>query len=240
MKKLIFILLYIPLFTIAQNKKVFNVSRVFPKADRIIQFEDAIGAHAQKYHKGDWSWRVFSVETGPDAGGYQVTEGPASWTAFDSRGDLGKAHIEDWSKNVAVHLTERNSNSYSVYVDSLSTTPLNDFTDKILITHVYPKSGYLGQYIDHVKKVKKTWEVGKQNVAVFQTAGAGRSGYALVFRLKDGLKEFEEGYRKPFKERYEAANGVDSWDGYVQNMRTIINDETWTEMLFLHKKLSSF
>lgn len=239
MKKLIFILACLPLFITAQTKNVSNVSRVFPKADKVAQFEEAFGAHAKKYHKGEWSWRVFRIETGPDAGGYQFVEGPTTWTAFDDRGDLGADHLADWNKNVSIYLSEKNTSFYAVYVDSLSTTPVNYFTDKISITHVYPKSGYLSQYIEHLKKLKKAWEAGKQNVAVYQNVASGRNSFNIVTRLKDGFKEFEDGYRKPIRERYETANGAGSWDGYAQNMRTIVNDESWSEILILQKNLSS-
>ncbi|MCY7421433.1 MAG: hypothetical protein LH478_06770 [Chitinophagaceae bacterium] len=239
MTKIFLLLLCLPLLTTAQNKNVTNATRVFPKADKIQEFEKAIGEHAQKYHKGDWSWRVFSIETGPDAGGYQFVEGPSTWAAFDGRGDLGKEHTDDWSKNVSVYLTERTVNSYAVAIDSLSTTPVTQFTDKIMIAHVYPKVGYGPEYIEHLRKIKKTWQAGMQTVVVYQLVASGRNGYYIVYRLKDGLKEFEDGYRKNFKERYETANGAGSYSGYLNNQRTIVNDETWSEILVLRPKLSS-
>jgi hypothetical protein len=239
MRKILFAFLLLPLATMAQTKNVINATRVFPKADKIDQFEKAIAAHAQKFHKGDWSWRVFSIETGPDAGGYQFVEGPTSWTSFDGRGDLGQAHTDDWNKNVAIYLTDKTSNHYNVAIDSLGTTGVSNFTEKIMVTHVFPKLGYGMQYIEHLKKIKKAWEAGKQAVVVYQSAGSGKAGYILVYRLKDGLKEFEDSYRKTFKERYETANGAGSYDWYIQNQRTIVNDETWSEILILQKKLGS-
>lgn len=239
MKRILLAMLVVPAFVSAQNKNVLNATRVFPKVDHVDAFEKAIGAHAQKYHKGDWSWRVFAIETGPDASGYHITEGPSSWTGFDGRGDLGAEHTADWNKNIAMHLTDRTSNSYSIYLDSLSTTALTKFTDKIMITHVYPKLGYAAEYIEHLKKSKKAWEAGKQSVAIYQTVASGRPGYTIVFRMADGLKEFEDNYRKSFRERYVAANGADSWSWYVNNQRTIINDESWSEILTLQPKMSS-
>jgi hypothetical protein len=239
MRKLFFVALVLPLITSAQTNNVVNATRVFPKADRIDQFEKAISAHAQKYHKGDWSWRVYSIETGPDAGGYQFVEGPTSWTSFDGRGSLGQEHTDDWNKNVSVHLTDRSSNMYLIAIDSLSTTGVGDFTDKIVVTHTFPKVGYGSQYVDHIKMNKKAWEAGKQAVVVYQTALSGKAGYAFVYRLKDGLKEMEDGYRDSFRKRYEASNGAGSWDRYVQNLRNIVNDETWTEILVLQPKLGS-
>jgi hypothetical protein len=239
MRKFLFILLCLPVIAGAQKKNVVNATRVFPKADKIDQFEKAIAAHAQKYHKGDWAWRVYSIETGPDAGGYQFVEGPVSWSSFDSRGTLGQEHTDDWNKNLSIYLTDKTSNIYLVAIDSLSTTQVGNFTDKILVTHTFPRLGYGTQYIDHILKMKKAWEAGKQAVVVYQTAASGKSGYAFVYRLQDGFKEFEDTYRDAFRKRYEMGNGAGSWDAYIQNLRTIMNDESWTEILVLQPKLSS-
>jgi len=234
------LLLATPFFTSGQNKNVANATRVFPKTGHWMAFEKALGAHVGKYHKGDFAWRVFTIETGPDVGGYHIVEGPSNWTAFDSRGDLGAEHTADWETNVVPHLTDRSSNSFSVYIDSLSTAPLKNYTDKIIITHVYPKMGYGGEYMEHLKKIKNAWAAGNQSVAVYQSAASGKPGYALVYRLKDGLKELEDNYRKSFRERYEAANGAGTFSSiYLQNQRTIIKDESWSEILYFKPKLST-
>ena len=151
MKRIFILLLLTPLLGLSQNKTVVNVNRVFPKVDKVLEFEKALAAHAQKYHNGDWKWRVFEIQSGPDAGGYHITEGPTSWDAIDSRGNLGTEHNNDWNKNVAIYLTERNTSSYSVFQDSLSTVALTDYSDKINITHWYPKIGWGGKLNDIIK-----------------------------------------------------------------------------------------
>jgi hypothetical protein len=75
MKKIFLLLMLCPLFGISQTKNVLNESRYFCKPDKVQEFEKALTAHAQKYHTGDWHWRVWSIESGPDAGGYMITEG---------------------------------------------------------------------------------------------------------------------------------------------------------------------
>lgn len=239
MKKMLMLLLCIPFFTNAQNKNVINATRVFPKVDKIDMFEKAIALHAQKFHKGDWAWRVFYIETGTDAGGYQFVEGPNSWTTIDGRGELGQTHTDDWNKNVSIYLTDRTSNFYLVAIDSLGTGQLAVGTEKAIVTHVFPKPGYGGEYINHLKKMKKTWAASNQNVVVYQTAMSGKAGYLIVNRLQNGLKELEEGYRAPFRERYEKANGASSYQDYLQNIKTIINDENWSELIILQPKLGS-
>ncbi len=238
MRKLFIVLLLTPFLAMAQKKNVSHVDRVFPKIDKVNQFEASLSAHAKKYHKGDWSWRVFSIESGPDAGGYQIVEGPLSWDAFDKRGDLGKEHMDDWNQNIPGNQTDKGTTGYSVFNDTLSTAKLTDYTEKIMITHVYPKLGYGSKITEHYKKVKKAWEAGNQPVAVYQSFGSGKPQYTLVYRLKGGLKELEDGFRKPFRERYEMANGAGSYDMYLEEVRTFFN-ESWSEILFLKAGLGS-
>lgn len=236
---LVFILVLTMAFqSISQTKNLISYQRVFPKMDKGLEFEKAIAAHAQKYHKGDATWHVFDIQSGPDFGGYHITEGPTSWEGEDKRGDLGEEHKLDWNKNIAIYLTDRQSGGYSVYNDSLSTIALGDFSDKINIGHVYPKIGQGDNVFKMIKKLKKTWLAGDISVAVYTSSSSGKSQYTIVTRYKQGLKEREEGFRKPFKTRYEAVNGEGSYDQYLKDAAEYV-DENWSELLFLRKDLSS-
>ena len=238
MKKLIFLLLALPLIGLGQKQTVVSASRYFPKADKVLEFEKGLTAHIAKYHSGDWKWRVYEIQTGEDAGGYMVVEGPKSWDEFDKRGNLGDEHTKDWNKNVAPFMTDKYSSVYSEYMEALSTVPLASFTDKISITHVFPKPGLSSMVEDVIKKLKKAWEAGTQTVAVYKTVVSGPFQYTLVSRYKDGLKELEEGYRKPFKERYEAANGEGTTETYLSKI-TESTDHVWAELLFYRPDLSA-
>jgi hypothetical protein len=238
MRKILFFFLVIPALGFGQTKNVVSTNRVFPKIDKVLEFEKALAAHAAKYHKGDWNWRVFEIQSGPDAGGYHITEGPASWSSFDTRGNLGTEHNNDWNKNVAVYLTDRGSAGYSEYVDSLSTVKLNDFSDKIIISHMKSKPGYAGKIAPMIAQLKKAWAVGGESMAVYTSVASGDPEYAMVQRLKGGLKELEDGYRKPMPERFEQANGAGSWAQYLKDYAQYV-DNRWSEMLFLRADLSS-
>jgi hypothetical protein len=238
MRKFFFLILLFPVLGMSQTKNVFNTTRVFPKADKVLEFEKALTAHAQKYHTGDWKWRVYEIQSGPDAGGYHIAEGPTSWVALDSRGNLGTEHNNDWNKNVAIYLTDRSEQSYSVYVDSLSTVPLGNYSDKIIISHTFPKPGMINGAIDLVKKLKKVWMDGNETVAVYQGAVSGEPQIATVTRLKEGLKELASDFRKPLPERYNAANGAGSWDAYLADYAKYI-ERRWSELLFYRADLSS-
>ena len=238
MKKLLFLLLLIPVLGISQTKNVINSNRYFPKADKVLEFEKALAAHAQKYHTGDWKWRVYEIQSGPDAGGYHVAEGPTSWDASDTRGNLGAVHNTDWNKTVAIYLTDKSSSTYSVFVDSLSNVQLTDYSDKIIINHMYPKPGMINGAIDLVKRLKNVWKAGNESVAVYQSINSGEPQRVAVTRLKGGLKELADGYRKPIQERFNAANGAGSWDTYLADYAKYV-ESRWSELLFYRADLSS-
>jgi hypothetical protein len=238
MKKIAILFLFAPMMVIGQNKNVVNATRVFPKADKVLEFEKALAAHAQKYHTGDWKWRVFDIETGPDAGGYHITEGPNTWEQIDGRGNLGQEHNTDWNKTVAIFLTDKTSVMYSVYQDSLSTIALTDFTNKISITHYYPKIGLGNKLRALFLKTKKIWEAGGETNAIYQSSSSGPMQYAVVARYKQGLKERDPGFRKPFKDRYEAIYGVDSYNELLETLQNCV-ENIWGEMLSFRADLSS-
>jgi len=238
MRKLLYLLIAMPLFVLSQNKTLVTVDRIFPKVDKIQAFEKALAAHAQKFHKGDNKWRVYTIQTGPDAGGYHIVEGPMTWDGLDKRGDLGPAHLADYNTNIAPLLTEKSSSIYALYREDLSSVQVSDYSDKIAITHIFSKPGYSEEIEDLIKKLKKTWQASNQSVAVYELSSSGAPEMSIVTRYKDGLKEREPGFRTPLKERFNAANGDGSWSGYQTSIKNAV-DHSWSEMLFYEKKLSS-
>jgi hypothetical protein len=237
MKKIFLLLLLIPLFGISQ-KNIASTFRAFPKADKVLEFEKALAAHSQKYHTGDWKWRVFAIQSGPDANGYHITEGPLSWDLIDNRGEISVEHNNDWNKNVAIYLTDRGAASYSVFQDTLSTVKMTDYADKINITHWFPKIGWGGKVREVIAKMKPAWVAGGESVAVYQASSSGPAQYTIVTRYKQGLKERNADFRKPLKDRYEAANGVDSFEDFLDVLREYLTD-SWSELLFYRADLSS-
>jgi hypothetical protein len=238
MRKILLLCLLMPLLALGQKKNVVNATRVFPKIDKVLEFEKALAAHAQKYHTGDWKWLVFEIQSGPDAGGYHITEGPVSWEQIDNRGNLGAEHNNDWHKNVAIWLTDRGGSSFAVYHDTLSSVAITDYANKINITHWYPKPGWGYKLREVLAKLKKVWDASNESVAVYMASGSGPAQYTVVTRYKQGLKEREDGFRKPLKERYEAIYGADSWE-LVEDMLKKYVDNSWSELLFMREDLSS-
>ncbi len=238
MKKLLFMLLFIPVLGMSQTKNVLTSSRYFCKPDKVEEFKKAIAAHAQKYHTGDWKWRVWSIQTGPDAGGYMVTEGPNNWTTIDGRADISAEHMADWNKNVMPLTHGLASSMYLTFQPDMSTVQLTDYADKIIISHMEPKPGKIPGIIDGIKKMKKVWEAGKESIAVYSLTASGEPGYLTVTRLKNGFKELEDGYRKPMSDRYNEAYGAGAWDNYLKDYADAV-EKRWSEIMIYRPELSS-
>ena len=205
---------------------------------RLPSLEKRVANHAQKYHTGDWKWRVWSIESGPDAGGYMITEGPSSWSQLDSRGDLGAEHTADWEKNVAPLTLDRGGVTYTEFQSDLSTVQLTDYADKIVINHMIAKPGKIGDISELIKKQKNLWRADSASVAVYLLVASGDPGYLTVTRLKGGLKELASDYRKPLKERFTAANGEGSYDNFLKDYAEDVQSR-WSELLIYKPLLSS-
>jgi hypothetical protein len=238
MKKYLYMLLLIPVVGVGQTKTILTASRLFAKNDKIAEFEKALANHAQKYHTGDVSWRVWSIESGPDYGGYMVTEGPGTWGTLDSRGDISAAHTMDWEKSVAPLTEGRGQNGYYEFKTGLSTVQPTDYADKIAINHVTAKPGKIAQVQDLITRLKKVWEVGKESVAVYAITYSGEPGFIVVTRLRAGLKELSSEYRKPLSVRYDEVNGAGSFDIWLKDYADAVQSR-WTELLIYKSNLSS-
>ena len=238
MKRIFLLCMLVPLIGISQNKNVVNSTRAFPKVDKVLEYEKALAAHAQKYHTGDWKWRVFEIQSGPDAGGYQITEGPASWQDIDGRGNLGAEHNMDYNKNVAIYLTERGGSSYSVYQDTLSTVALTDWADKINITHYVQKIGWGNKVWELLNNSKPVWKALGLSIAVYTASSSGPGQFTVVTRYKNGLKDRASMTLTGFKDQYEKTHGADSFDAYLEILRNYVSEQ-WSELLFYRADLSS-
>jgi hypothetical protein len=238
MRRLLLICMLTPLLGVAQEKNVVNFFRVFAKPDKGAQLEKALVAHAQKFHTGNWKWRVFEIQTGPDAGGFHILEGPLSWNDFDGRGNLGEAHTADWNNTVAPLTTGAGTQSYASFLPELSTVQLTDYADKIIINHVYPKPGMIIAVKDMVAKLKKAWQAGNESVAVYEASYSGEPQISTVTRLKGGLKELAADFRKPLPDRYNTENGAGSWNDFLKDYANNV-ERRWSELLFSRADLSS-
>lgn len=236
MKSLLLAFLCMPLYMLAQQ--VASAHRVFPKVDKTAEFEKALASHAQKYHStGKVKWRIFQIMSGPGYGGFQITETPGSWEDLEARGDISVEHTADWNKNVAPLLSDRGTQGFSVYEESLSTIALTDYSDWIQITRWNYRPGYAADVRATIEKMKKAWTETKSTVAVYSSSSSGEPAFALVTRYKQGLKERNTGFRPPFRDVYEKLNGRDSWTDFNNMLKTAIESSS-TELLKFRADLS--
>ena len=75
-------------------------------------------------------------------------------------------------------------------------------------------------------------------MAVYEASSSGPAQFTFVFRYKQGLKERNKDFRKPFKERYNTVNGEDSFNAYLEGIKECI-DSAWAEILFMRADLGS-
>lgn len=238
MRKLFLCWLLLPLFGTSQTKNVISYFRAFPKPEKIGEFEKALTAHAQKFHTGDWKWHAYEILSGPDAGGYHVAEGPNTWAQLDERKDISQEHQTDWNMNISPLTTTQGSQGFAIYREDLSSVPLLEFSEKMAITHVFPKQGWGDTVAALIKKVKVVWQKSNEPVAVFQASGSGPMQYVLVFRYKTGWKERDPGFRKPFMERYKEEFNESGFTDYMAVIQQYI-ERSWTELLSYRADLSS-
>jgi hypothetical protein len=240
MKRLLLLLLMFPLLGYSQEKNVLSIERITPKADKIMEFEKAMSAHALKFHTGDMKWRVSESMTGPETGSFIITEGPASWADGDTQAERTAEHMTDWNRIFGTLTTGRIEASSLVFRAELSSGNLTDYAEKSSITHLFPRMGFGGKVEANLKKAKKVWEAAGQTVLVYQAISSGEPQYIIVARHKTGWKEKDPKFfgGKTFPERYNDVNGADSFDEYVESIQRFTS-KSWGEMLRFRADLSS-
>jgi hypothetical protein len=238
MKKLIFLLLFIPVIGFSQSAKVITSWRVFPTPGKTLEFKKALQAHMAKYHTTDRKWRIFEIMSGPDAGAFHFTEGPMSWDDMDKQAANTDAHTTDWDKTVEVFVSKTTNTGYSVYSENLSTAAQGDITKDIILTHMYVNPGMVGSATALVEKMKKAWVLGNESIAVYNTSASGEPQMVISRRLKTGLKEMDPSFMKSMPDRYREANGPNSWAEYSEEYAKAFSSR-WSEHLQLRTDLSS-
>lgn len=192
----------LPFLAVAQDNKapvaanprdlVITSFRITPKDGQDEALKAAIKAHAEKFHKGSWSWRLGQVISGPGGNSYQIIEGPFFWTDFDGRGDLGVDHMKDYETTIAPHAERTTPDTYATYDADLSTVGAMEWTSKVMVIRytVKPGKGSLAQ--DILKSYKAANLKRGLKVAVWHSAFSGENVYSCAFRLQNGWKTFDE------------------------------------------------
>ena len=240
MRKLLFLLMALPFANLVQSQNLISTSRYFPKAGMWQKFEAALGTHAKKYHKNDFKWKVFSIETGPDAGGYMVVEGPNNWEKVDGRGDLGAEHTADWEKTVQIHLQDRTNSTYYEYHQEWSSMEQTHSAENVSLQHFFINPGYRGEFIQHILlPMKNLWQSDGTKVAVYDATISGRPQIVVATRYLNGLKERDVSNPVNFQERFKKVNGGDAtWNKWIEIYKVAVRDQ-WQELITWKPKLGS-
>lgn len=201
----------------APDKDIISAFRIHVKPGHDKAFRAALTAHAQKFHTGDVRWRVGEIMSGPDGGGYQIVEGPTSWTALDDRGDLGADHQADFDQNITPHIERISSDSYAAFQEELSCVKMEQWSNKVMSMHYYVRPGRGALAYDVLKRFKALWEKRGLNVAVWASRFSGPTQYTAAFRLKNGWKDFDlDGISN--REAANALWGSAAFDGLMADM----------------------
>ncbi|MSU25615.1 MAG: hypothetical protein EXS32_17560 [Opitutus sp.] len=247
MKKLLcsLLVLLIPVIGLSQaakkeapKKATIETYRVMPKEGHGTALKAALAAHAQKFHSGNWKWRVSEVLSGPDAGAYGINEGPNSWTDLDSRGDLGPEHQKDYATNIAPHVEKSTPTAYYTYLPDVSTSAAEARSNtKTLIQKVTLKPGRGEFYSADLKIWKKIWEKRGSNVAVWRSFFSGEAGYMIAYRLKNGWKDLDE-TNASMRAIADEIGGAGTYDRLMANQALNIKNSVG-EMIEFKPELSS-
>jgi hypothetical protein len=193
------------------TKGTLSVFRVVPKPGHTVALESAMRAHAQKFHSGNWKWRVSQIITGPDSGGYQIAEGPNSWTDIDGRGDLGAEHSKDFETAILPHVERMSPEMYATYEESASNVAAEAWSTKSVITHYYVKPARGAALLSIFRTFKAVGDKAGLNVVVWSSFNSGPGQYIVVRRLKNGFKDFDAGL-PTLRSVYDSMHGAGAYE----------------------------
>ena len=233
----VFLLLAVTMLQ-AQDRATITTYRVMPKVGKDAALKKAITDHVTKYHTGNWRWRVFRVLSGPDEGGYQINEGPNSWTTLEGRKDISDEHQRDYETTVLPLVERSTPEMYLVYQRELSSDSLVGPLKKALLRRFYLKPGKAGRLINHVRTWKKVWEKLGMKVLVFQPFYSGEPQLIVGARLLNGWVDLEQPMGKRMSDTFDEIAGSGAFVRYVEDLDKYV-DHIVDEMIELLPEASS-
>ena len=106
----------------AQANNIARLYVVTPKSGMTVEFETALGQHAQwrREHEDPWTWIVHQVTSGANYGDYVIRSGNHSWSDFDAYdagfGPEGGVHfnatVDPLVESVSSFITERDTTNF--------------------------------------------------------------------------------------------------------------------------------
>ena len=206
--------------TIAQKMKekytMFSTEQIKPVKGKEKEFETAVLAHNEKYHKeGTHQAWLRQIVTGPKAGSYVWISGPKMFSDFETRPGAG-AHADDWTNNVDPYVKYYGTVEFWKMNDKLSFTAPDSENDKLSqIWFIDVENGAWEKFNEALTKaVAVNKKIGTDTFQTFNTSFSGGDGrdVALVFPFG---KWSDLDIDDPFMEDFEELHGEGSWQIFL-------------------------
>lgn len=236
MKKLLVVLLFLPILGYTQDKSpnMYEVMTMEVKRGMEDKFEAAVKAHNEKYHKdGLYKARLAYNISGPSGGTYTWIMGPTNWSSQDMRSDQ-EVHDADW-KNVDQYVERYYSPSYWSYSEKLSHVVPGKELNKRLIWAYNIKRGKGARWAELVEKVKKVYDekLPDESFSVsWNKMANGNDGFDAVIIW--GFEKWADMDRdRDFGDLFEEVHGNGSWHTFLNEFTDTVEERVdWTrEML---------
>ncbi len=236
MKKIILLLLVLPLLAIGQNTSeytVFEIGMLTANPAHVKQFEAGMAAHNKKYHSDDvYGARIYIINNGPNVGKYLWVMGPLPWSAFDNR-PAKEDHDDDWKTNVLAYANADGNQTYWKSEPALSNFS-RDFKVKNLLVDFYDVKRFKGkQALEILGKIKKVMSEKFPNEIYgiytneFPSTKVGRDILYISFFEKSAWL----GQDLEFAKKYDEVHGKGSFETFLKDWEALTDGsetELWT------------
>jgi len=225
MKKILLFFLLSPLMAIAQPQDylIFEINTIKVSPDKAAQVEAAMGAHNKKYHaSGPSGVRVYTVESGPNAGDYKWVMGPSPWSALDTRPD-DALHNMDWDTKVGSNLMSGGGVEYIRFDPKLSRFPMDINVSKLFVRYIDVARGKMDTVKALLDKIHKVYmdKIPSETYGVYfnevPSTSDGRDITIVSFFDKYAWMAVDDGFNAKFEEIYGKGSGPAFWEEWLKN-----------------------
>ncbi len=231
MKKLFYTLLFLPFLVGAQDYQeplVIQNVMLTVAPGHVKAFEEGVAAHNKKYHtEGAYEARVYSINSGKNAGKYMWNMGPLPWSAMDDRPAKADGHDADWDAKVVTHLTNEVDVNYWRFHPDISDFS-TDFTLKnlsVFMVDVKPN-----QFMDFMNKVVKKVDKLYSEKMPEQRRGAYTNELSNMDGLDFAWVDFFDsmswmGKEDKFPQYFEEVHGEGSFKTFLADVEATTNGQ---------------
>ena len=241
MKKLMCILLLLPLLALAQTNEALVIENVMltVNPEKIAEFEAGLAAHNKKFHTdGPYGARVYNILNGKNAGKYMLIMGPLPWSAMDGR-PSSQEHTDDNNKNISKYLTPDVEVNYMKMHTDLSNFSKDFEINKVSVFMIDVKRFKQSEFIEKVlKKVAKVYKekMPDQIYGVYSNEMNNMDG--MDFAWVDFFDNSSWlGREDKFVQNFEEVHGTGSFVKFLADVEATTNGDR-TEIWVLRKDLS--